>query len=732
MALKHNAFMKCIILSSLTATASQAQEELQQSNPNIEVDVVEVLGQSFSRPVTFTEPGTSVIDLPQIEELQPQTLGELVDFMPGVSLDSGARPGAERINVWGFGNTEDLNVRVDGAPIGFEQYRYGSFFFEPELLKSAKIIRGAHDVRTGNGGFGGSFILTTKDADDFLRAGESIGAVIKTGYAGANEQWRHSGTAFAKSDNGWQILVNGVRRDAEDIRIGGGDRFKYSGFEQNSFLGKLKFESDDHEFQLTHTQYDDQGRKPWANRRGTMPDISNWNIKKYGGKEKAEFAYSVYNRYREYTSAVNYRYQPSNPLIDTRVTLSHSQNHRTWKRPPITIEKKMFVSVGSFGHESWLDYERLFAEVSNTAIMGDHTVTAGIQYRGEDRDSIVYNHSYRKNADKNYGYFTPYFQPSGQQETYAFFIEDEFQLTPALQVIPSLRYDYIRSEGEANLAPDYNDASVAHDFSKVTHSGWSPRLAINYELSKETALSLAYAYSLQAPSIDNIYSVQYARARKAVSTSRDLEVTRVHAYRLGLSDTRTSLFNLGDQLSTELTLFWNDVNNDVAQRRGDKSTEKLQGWFTNLEGFYTYGFDLEFQYRLQQFYANAGVSMVRGKHKGSLRDSTGEDEYLTDIPPLHANLALGYQWTESFSTGWRGAWFDAQNRVPYKDLALYTSNSPSDEYFLQNVYANWAPNEDFSVRLTISNLTDQNYVPYLSSNVPGTGRDVRISAQYQW
>ncbi|MGZ7400630.1 hypothetical protein ACXWTV_09290, partial [Streptococcus pyogenes] len=76
-----------------------------------------------------------------------------------------------------------------------------------------------------------------------------------------------------------------------------------------------------------------------------------------------------------------------------------------------------YITSGQYGHQVWLSYERWFAELTNTSHFGDHEVMVGAQYQNQDRNSHVYNHTYRKKPEKNYGYFTPSFEPSGEQHT---------------------------------------------------------------------------------------------------------------------------------------------------------------------------------------------------------------------------------------------------------------------------------------------------------------------------
>ncbi|OOF29543.1 TonB-dependent receptor domain-containing protein [Salinivibrio sp. IB872] len=715
--------LRFAILAALSMSAQAASTD-GTSVPK-EIETVKVQGEQLKHPITLISPGKSTLELDDIQREQAHNIGELVMKMPGVSLDGGARPGSERINVWGFSHPSALSIRVDGAPVGFQQYRYGSFFLDPQLLRSVRLIKGDHNVRASLGAFAGSFVMETKEATDFLDPDSSIGAMAQAGFNSVNHQWKRSVTTYGASDSGWSVLLHGSRRDADDIELGNGDVFTFSGYRQHSLLGKVRYQSDAHNMMFSHTRYDDQGRKPWANRRGAMPSVTPYKIKKYGSYDAALFAASVDNHYREYTSTFNYHYQPYNDYIDTSVVIAHSQNHRYWERPDSTYQS--YITSGQYGHQVWLSYERWFAELTNTSHFGDHEVMVGAQYQNQDRNSHVYNHTYRKKPEKNYGHFTPSFEPSGEQQTASVFVQDKYFITPDLELTASLRYSHIRSQGVPNAAPDYNDPSVGHDYSAVSHQGWEPRIALTYDLSPATQIKAAYAYGLKAPTIDELYTVQFSRASKRAATSRDLSVTRINAYLLGVSDKRQNALFEGDHLATEVTLFWNDVIHDVAQRRGVNATKQKEGYYTNLDGLYTYGFDAQVQYRLNDWFTDASVSMVRGKHKGSLRDSTGDDEYWYDNPPLSASLGVGHQLTDTIEVAWQGQYWDEQDRIP-ENPSLHTANVASDAYFFQNLYGEWTPRDDFTLRATIANLTDQYYTPYLSAGVPAAGRDVRINA----
>ncbi|MGR5399104.1 TonB-dependent receptor domain-containing protein [Vibrio harveyi] len=711
------------VLNSLASYAAEGSDE-----------ELEVIGVHYAKPITVAEPAQTTIDWSLIEEQQYSNFADMIDSVPGATLDGGARSGGERINIRGFDDPSDIAVFVDGAPIGFQQYRYGTFFFDPFLIGEAEIIKGAHDYRALNGKFGGSIRIKTKSVDDLLDGDRNFGARVSTGYNNNGDENSYTLSLYGKNDAGFYFLANGSVKDSDDIQVGGGETLDYSGYEQENMLVKVGYENDDHEFEISHTRYKDEGRKPWANRRGKMPNISDYNIKKYGSLEKAKYAYTVDNKYTDNTTTLSYHYMPSNPYIDFNIKMARSENDRHWVRPDVAFEK-MFVSVGSYGHESWLSYERDYVDVFNQAQIGDHALVTGLQYQKTDRDSLVFNKSYAKKEAKNYGWYTPYYEPSGIQTIYAAYVADHYQATDRLTITPSLRYEYITSEGKGNAAPDYNDPAAGHDYSETSHKGFSPRLDIDFDATNNTRLNFSYAYALKAPTVDNIYSVQYARAT-ATATARDLDVSRIHAYQASVINLTEGLVSDHDNLSTEFTVFYNDVNDTVDIRTGanlDKNSTENQSWNTNLDGFKNYGFELISQYRISDFYTDFSASYVRGKNKGSLSDSTGSDDDHPDVPPLNINLGFGYEWLPGLRSGWEVRWYDAQTKTKTEGNNLKVK-SPSEQYTLQNAYVVWDVQQvkGLSVGAVVKNLTDRYYEAYLSNGVPSPGREVKLKLTYQY
>ena len=145
----------------------------------------------------------------------------LLSTLPGVEMAGSMLPGGQKINIWGMGDAEDIQLTVDGATkTGFERYQQGTMFIEPELIKHIEVEKGPHSPFVGNGGLGGSVNMTTKDAPDLLEEGRDSGAMVKYGYSSNDHQQVYSSALFGRTeDRRIDALVYLTKRDGDDFKL---------------------------------------------------------------------------------------------------------------------------------------------------------------------------------------------------------------------------------------------------------------------------------------------------------------------------------------------------------------------------------------------------------------------------------------------------------------------------------------------------------------------------------
>ncbi|WP_346840671.1 TonB-dependent hemoglobin/transferrin/lactoferrin family receptor [Metapseudomonas otitidis] len=687
--------------------------------------------------------GRSVLTQEDIDRKQADNIGELLDTLPGVSSSGSPRPGGQTLNIWGMGDVEDVKVILDGAPKGFEKYRQGSVFIEPELIKNVEVDKGPHSTLYGNGGFGGVIKVDTKDPADLLQEGRDVGAFIKYGYHTNDRQEIYSGAVYGQTeDKMLDSLLFMNWRDGGNIKRPDGTRFVYSENQLDAFLFKSNLRlNEEHVFTLSAMQSGSQAWEPFAAKRDEMAAPTAAEIARYGldGAWKRKL---VYRDQDDENYSLKWNYAPlDNPWINVTASYAYSKTDQHDKRP----DNATPGFAGSLGNESWVNYTDRLAELKNESRFDTgpfaHVATVGVQWHGHERDTLMKDLSKTRDAAYNFGLYQPYYMPSGEQETRSGFLQDAITIG-SVTITPALRYDQVISKGEPSLAPRFNnpDPKVGHDYSQVRYTGWSPRLGVFWTATENLALFADYSKTWRAPLIDELYEVQSAIS-SVPGTSRNLDPERITGIRLG------SIFNVdrlladSDSLQIRTTLFRNRGKDEIFKRTGVYCAEKLSssadcpGTLTNnrnLPGYTIEGLEVESFYDSARVFGSLSISYVRGRRDASPANPWGQPTWIAEIPPRKAVATLGVKVPEvDMAMGWTGQFVRKQDRSPADDdpRMAFWSYTQSQGYALHGVFASWKPQfaKGFEARLAVDNLFNREYYPYLGDAVSGVGRNVKLS-----
>jgi hemoglobin/transferrin/lactoferrin receptor protein len=169
----------------------------------------------------------SVITAEDIQNNLMEDIKDLVRFEPGIDVRTQpSRPGAAfgatgRDGNSGFtvrglsGNRvliqQDLIRLPDAFAFGAQSAGRGDYA-DLELLKSVEFLRGPASALYGSDGVAGAVSFTTRDPEDLIADGNSIGARARLGYTGADEGWTKS-LMLAGRSGALSALIAYSRRD---------------------------------------------------------------------------------------------------------------------------------------------------------------------------------------------------------------------------------------------------------------------------------------------------------------------------------------------------------------------------------------------------------------------------------------------------------------------------------------------------------------------------------------
>ncbi|EMW6874689.1 TonB-dependent hemoglobin/transferrin/lactoferrin family receptor [Providencia stuartii] len=720
-------------------TVLEASHKQEQDQP-IQFPALSVVGHLNSS----VGAGSSVLKLKDIERTQANNLAELVDQLPGVSSSGSPRPGGQTLNIWGMGDMEDVKVTLDDAPKGFEKYRQGSVFIEPELIKRIDVDKGPHNIMDGNGGFGGTVKITTKDPEDLLRTGQHFGAMFKYSYHTNDRQNIYSSALYGKTLNG---IADGLlyvsKRKGDDLRRPDGSRFGFSQSDQLSYLIKSNiYLNDQHTLSLSAMRSESDNLVPWAAKRDELSTPTQREIDQYGfdGAIKRKL---VQRDQQDQNYSVKWNFIPENSdLINLTATYAWSKTKQHDTRP----ENASKFLTSSLGNKSWVNYTDQLFDIHNESVFDtgrlEHQVTIGARWHKNDRGILMFDAGKANKPEYNYGYFQPQFMPAGVQETTSAYIQDAITWN-RLTITPGVRYDYVTNKGKGNLAATYmeQDPLIGHDYRSVTYSGISPHLGLLWKTTPNLTLFGDISRTWRAPVIDEQYEVQFANS-SLTGSSRNLGKERMHGIRLGAIVDFDQVIQADDQLQIRTTLFRNRGKDEIFRRRGEYCEAKKYGIgdcerplsnYRNLPGYTIEGLEIELFYDSPNLFGKMAYSTIKGERDASPRDPWfGQKTWIGEIPPDTLHVMLGYklpQWHTHF--GVTGDFVGHQVRSPAdRDPKADSWGYPKSKgYALYGAFAQWNPEfiSDTEIRVTATNLFDQDYYPYLGESVSGVGRDVRLS-----
>jgi len=125
-----------------------------------------------------------------------------------------------------------VGISVDGVSLpDFEENslyaRYGNFnnsrlSIDSEMVKSIDIVKGSDSVNMGSGYLGGGVNYRTMNAEDLVFPGNSVGGLLRSGYAGKNREWVNTAGIGATNEHFDVVLMYSHRRGHE-FKSAGGD-----------------------------------------------------------------------------------------------------------------------------------------------------------------------------------------------------------------------------------------------------------------------------------------------------------------------------------------------------------------------------------------------------------------------------------------------------------------------------------------------------------------------------
>jgi len=671
----------------------QQPDSSAQLTPRLELDTIVVSATRTERPLFTTPAAVFTLRREEIQSIQPYGYQDVFEAMPSVSIQGGPRRIAEEPSIRGFAD-EQVVIRIDGTRQNFNQAHRGRFPLDPDLIRSAEVLRGASSAVYGSGALGGVFVLETVNGRDLTGGRNGVGLRVKGGYQSNGEEWSSFNTAYGQWDS-VDALASFVYRDVgEDLEDGDDDPILASQDETINGLVKLGWEPNEHSrLEIAVDHFDNSGRNPPnANSPATATNLVDRDTERTNGRIRYQ------------------HHNPANRWINLDATIYNNE-----------------VDVREFrlddGRIDRTDFETSGLELVNTSeiapVAGDAIkLTYGLEFYEDEQSGT------RNGADRLQF-------PDAEVDYRAGFVQAETPLPGHLSLIPGVRFDSFEYSAEQEGFPDRDEDE------------FSPRVALGWQPVESIYLWAEYAQAFRAPSLTELFAdgVHFTAPlgpgqvviNEFVPTP-NLKPEESEQFQLGARLQRRNLFGSDFELDVEANYHHSDVDNFVDQRvifiSGEPSFDPITqtlvfpGITTNFNvDAEIQGFEASARLSNDHVYVQAALATLDSEVDGG-----GE---LAGIQPNQASLSAGFHTLQRQLT--IGAELTAaEDRSDVPEGALQTPGYGKTDVFV-NYLPNRGPLDGFEFRLAVDNVFNKDFRIHPNAiDQPGRSVRVTIATDLQW
>lgn len=673
---------------ALSSTAISAKTFAQQAESVAEFDEVLVTATRISEKASDTSRSLVVIGEEELQLLQPASVAQALKNEANINVSNGPRASSQGIEIRGLGGQRVLQT-IDGARQNTTSGHRGTYFMDPELLKSVEVIRGPASSLWGSGAIGGVVALNTKSARDMLDEGDTFGGYLKQGFETNGDKIKTSGAIYGVADK-FDWLINGSYNDSNNIKIGNDQTMADSGSERTSGLMKFGWEPSEGQ------------RLQFSGRFSDTDELVPSNP----AAEVGSSVPLIQRKTKDKNLTLDYSLNPTqNAYLDLNATLY-------WNGTDYDEDRVTKGQIDS------TEYETIGFSVNNSSIFGATTLVYGIDGY-QDTIKTVRDDSGQAGQRPE--------DIDGKTTVWGAFAKADIGLTDTLSLEVAARYDTFENES-INLGESSDDNAL------------SPSLGLVWETTDWLTLSARYDEAFRAPSIEEMYSTGTHYCIPPIpgflpnglcntfEINPDLQAEKAKNKEIKV-DMRFSNLAGNDELAITLNVFRNDVDDFIEQSvsnplMGIPGLEQTTSW-DNVDEAKLTGFEFSTRYRYEQTRLTLNYGQTEGKNKNS-------GEYLTNIPAKKLVADLSQAVMEGdVKFGTRITYVADQDQMPES----YQNGEVYEDYKLWDVYMAWEPAmgtfEGLRVDFSIENIGDEEY-RQAWQNLYDQGRNFKLSARYNF
>jgi len=637
------------------------------------LDEVIVTARGTATLVSQTPGGVGVATAADIREVQPMSIGDVTERIPGISLSADAPWGGDVV-IRGLGRNQVVML-VDDCRVNTATDINAQFgLVNPYDIERIEVLKGPVSSLYGSGSMGGVVNVITRDAA-FTDSPETHATLIN-GVSRNPDGFTTYGSA-SYSDQRAKLFVSAGRRNYEDYEAGDGEDVHNSQFDDWHITLKGAYRWDDvHTSSFQYRHY--EGHEVGIPGKGlALPAAAETVTYPQTGMDLLSLSHTIRPADGALTeSQVTVFWQ----LIDRRVRIEDFPA----TMPVLRIEPEA-------------DHETYGVRWHNVFETADHTLNVGADawnwaYSGE-----------RVQFLRNGRQITDLPLADCDQTSAGVFAEDDWRLTDALTLNLGARVDRITAETEA--IPGKRAEDTFHDLSWDSHTG------LTWQFQPRWSMTLLGATGYRTPDLFDRFKYVSLGAGRELYGNPELDPERSLFAEYGVHYT-------GETVRANAAVFVNRIRDLIQAQPVSATREEMQ----NVSDARLQGAEADAEWRFAQGWrAYGNIAFVEGE------DLTA-DEYLRFTPPLNGLVGLRYDLDCGLWTAAETVWAARQDHTP-------PGTDNSDAWTAVNLrlgYGFACGRARHDVILTVENLLDSDIRNYLATSRAVELLDPGLSTALLW
>ena len=715
------ALVAALFALSTSAVLAQDADTEEAAEEAVELDRMVVVGGRVEQSIEDVAGSVSVMTGEDIENEMISDMSQLFRYEPGIDI-TGSNGEAQNFIVRGMGADRVMMIK-DGMRMN-EGYGadgandvVGRGFIDVDTVKQVEVAKGAASSLYGADALGGIVSFVTKDAGDYLSAGDNFFVSGTLDTDGRSDEIGY-GVLTAFRMGNFETLVSYKDRSGHETQ-----NYDKTLLETNVNSESILFKTDyvinadkkltfSYDYWLQEVERPDDGSD-----KGFYRGLFGWQINEESSyNEKETNAYKL--RYQDYDVGLAIM-----DTLDVNVYQNESdqrdENFQNYDTPP---------PFGVGGNRDVVKSD-LFAQdttgvsLSASKVFGDggsHQLSYGFDWDETDSFRPRQETRTQSNGDVILDDLTAPF-PKNTTERLGVYLQNSIDLTDRWKLIPGLRYDHYSMTPRADEGYEVVNPGD-YEVGKISDSDVSWRLGTIYDVTDNLAVDFQYSQGFKVPPYDLAYFYFDHVAFCSFTTftcfgirilpANDLVPEESDTYEIGISG------DIGN-LSYDLSYYMADYTNFIQiEYLGSESgtyfglplvTDMFQ--YQNIEEAEISGFEWRFDYYLGN---NLSV-FFNGELMDSKDKSTGDQ--LRTIRPTTGALGVNY-FVGSFSMDVIARRALDMDKNPEGTLT-------TDSWTSWDMLVRYNYNDRVQLSAGVFNMFDNEYIEYSSiGGIPDDGREL--------